>query len=78
MTKTEYRNHAKCSLTEIGIILMLLISATPALTAQIFSTLADFDGKSNGANPAWGILAQGIDGNIYGTTHLGGVDLDLG
>jgi uncharacterized repeat protein (TIGR03803 family) len=78
MTNTECRNLAKRSLTEIGIILMFLISATPALTAQIFSTLADFDGKSNGANPAWGLLAQGIDGNIYGTTHLGGIDIDLG
>lgn len=78
MTNTECRNLAKRSLTEIGIILMFLILVAPALTAQTFSTLAYFDGKANGASPAWEILAQGIDGNLYGTTHLGGVDLDLG
>ena len=78
MTNTECRNLAKRSLTQIGIILLFLISAAPALTAQTFSTLAYFDGKANGADPAWEILAQGVDGNLYGTTHQGGVDLDLG
>jgi uncharacterized repeat protein (TIGR03803 family) len=77
MTNTECRNLAKRSLTEIGIILMFLISVAIALTAQTFTTLADFDG-SDGAGPDLLSLAQGIDGNFYGTTHLGGTYGDLG
>ena len=76
---TEQRSNAgNHSLVEITAIFLFVIAATAALTAQTFTTLADFNGKANGANPDYAGLTQGIDGNFYGTTHLGGVDLGLG
>jgi len=39
--------------------------------SQIFTGLLDFE-NSNGANPKYGRLIQGKDGNIYGTTQFGG------
>lgn len=52
---------------------MCLLSAMTgmALQAQTFTTLVKFDG-TNGARPGYGSLVQGIDGNFYGTTDLGG------
>ena len=50
-----------------------LFAAVPAsdASAQTFSTLVNFTG-SNGANPLFGTLIQGKDGNFYGTTSAGG------
>jgi uncharacterized repeat protein (TIGR03803 family) len=42
-----------------------------ASPAQILTTLVNFDG-SNGREPQLMSLIQGIDGNLYGTTALGG------
>jgi uncharacterized repeat protein (TIGR03803 family) len=47
------------------IVLAFNIAATIAAPAQTFSSLVSFDG-SNGANPEWGALIQGRDGNLYG------------
>jgi uncharacterized repeat protein (TIGR03803 family) len=49
------------------LIFLLAFSAT----AQTFSTLLNFDG-ANGASPYNEVLTQGLDGNLYGTTEIGG------
>jgi uncharacterized repeat protein (TIGR03803 family) len=41
----------------------------------VLSTLASFSMFSNGAYP-YGTLIQGFDGNLYGMTHAGGLNLD--
>jgi uncharacterized repeat protein (TIGR03803 family) len=38
-----------------------------------FTPLVSFDG-TNGSNPQWGALVQGIDGDLYGTTTGGGAN----
>jgi uncharacterized repeat protein (TIGR03803 family) len=50
-------------------LLWTLASISPA---QTVNTVVTFDG-TNGANPRFGILAQGRDGSLYGTTEQGGV-----
>jgi uncharacterized repeat protein (TIGR03803 family) len=52
----------------------LICAATAiGLPAQTFTTLVNFDG-TNGANPVYVSLVQGTDGNLYGTTLLGGAN----
>ncbi len=52
---------------------VLFIAATAiTLPAQTFTSLASFDG-TNGSQP-FAALAQGFNGNLYGTTSAGGVD----
>ena len=54
-------------------IFFLSWAAVPfASPGQSFTTLVNFNG-SNGASPVFGPLVQGTDGNLYGTTELGGV-----
>jgi uncharacterized repeat protein (TIGR03803 family) len=66
MTKT---NGSK---TAFVVFLVCAASAIEA-QAQTFTTLVNFDGK-NGANPLYMSLAQGTDGNFYGTTKTGGTN----
>lgn len=42
-------------------------------SAQTYQLLATFDG-TNGAQPQYAFLTQGLDGNIYGTTSSGGTN----
>ena len=46
-----------------------------ASPAQTFNTLVSFNG-ADGANPVYGSLVQGFDGNFYGTTASGGTHGD--
>jgi uncharacterized repeat protein (TIGR03803 family) len=61
--------------TRISIPLAIaLLCAVLPITAsgQTFTSLAGFN-LTNGANP-YGALAEGIDGNFYGTTQFGGAN----
>lgn len=64
-----FRTSAAFILTSL---MLVVAAATPVLTAQTYTDLYNFDG-THGANP-WdpGILAQGRDGNLYGTVPEGG------
>ena len=58
-------------------LILLVAAATTAATAQTYTDLHNFDG-THGANPAQSdIVAQGQDGNLYGTAPLGGTN-DVG
>jgi uncharacterized repeat protein (TIGR03803 family) len=52
------------------VLFLLFVSTAIVSSAQTFTTLFNFDG-TDGAMPS-GNLLQGIDGNFYGTTYLGG------
>jgi len=57
---------------KVGCLLLVVCAATAtAAQAQVFKTLLNFDG-TNGAYPDQELLAQGQDGNFYGTTVWGG------
>jgi uncharacterized repeat protein (TIGR03803 family) len=55
---------------KVGAVLVVCIATAIATPAQVFITLANLDGD-NGYT-ASGTLVQGVDGNLYGTTELGG------
>jgi uncharacterized repeat protein (TIGR03803 family) len=55
----------------ICIVFIFCVMTAIASLAQTFTTLASFDG-SNGVNPEYVSLVQGLDGNFYGTTEFGG------
>jgi uncharacterized repeat protein (TIGR03803 family) len=53
--------------------LLLLVLGTPKISAQGYADLFNFDGLANGCCPQYpSVLAQGRDGNLYGTTATGG------
>ncbi|MGB7131985.1 MAG: choice-of-anchor tandem repeat GloVer-containing protein, partial [Candidatus Sulfotelmatobacter sp.] len=58
------------------LIFAFCIAAAIASPAQTFTTLVSFDG-TNGAYPSAG-LAQGPNGNFYGTTYGGGANNEGG
>jgi uncharacterized repeat protein (TIGR03803 family) len=64
---------AKLQGWRVGLVVFILFAVTAiAAPAQTFNTLVKFD-RANGAYPLDG-LAQGTDGNFYGTTLLGRAD----
>jgi uncharacterized repeat protein (TIGR03803 family) len=52
-------------------IVLLCVATAMTCPAQTFTTLANFN-KTDGWAPYLGSLVQGTDGNLYGTTELGG------
>jgi len=77
VSKTAYSQRLKSFRTRAALILgtiMLFAAAATVTTAQTYTDLYNFDG-TNGSNPPnMGTLAQGRDGNLYGTTSGGGAN----
>lgn len=65
---------AKPSFWQVSCALFVVCAVTAiGSSAQTLTTLASFN-KSNGSGPYTGPLAQGVDGNFYGTTVYGGTN----
>jgi len=64
-------------LAKVASIAILFFLATAVMQAQTFETIAQFDG-ANGEFPLYGSLIQGLDGNFWGTTELGGAGVEQG
>jgi uncharacterized repeat protein (TIGR03803 family) len=65
------KNPATAAILLTTLLLLLLGSQT---NAQILTTLHSFN-TTDGANPETEVLTEGVDGNLYGTTNLGGVSV---
>jgi uncharacterized repeat protein (TIGR03803 family) len=63
------RIDAKTTLWFLCVVLMFCLNAITVLPAQTLTTLTSFN-RTDGSGP-WS-LVQGIDGNFYGTTQIGG------
>jgi cyclophilin family peptidyl-prolyl cis-trans isomerase len=61
----------KLNIWKAGLLVSMACTAMLSISdAQVFTTLADFDG-TDGTTPYYGGLAQGTDGNLFGTTVFG-------
>lgn len=63
-------NPKNLSLLKMVCLVALLCATAISSPAQTFTSLLSFNG-TNGANPHWVYLVQGIDGELYGTTFSG-------
>jgi uncharacterized repeat protein (TIGR03803 family) len=56
-------------------VFVLWMTTTAVVSGQTFKTLHNFAGTSasEGADPMYGPLVQGLDGHLYGTTMQGGL-----
>ena len=74
ISKIAHSQRLKSFRTSVALILatlMLVAAATTVAAAQTYTDLYNFFGR-RGVSPSLGILAQGRDGNLYGTTSGGG------
>jgi len=62
------------SLLRAAAVCFLYSGVAVVSPAQTLNTLATFDYTVSGAGPVYGPLAQGTDGNFYGTTSSGGAN----
>ncbi len=61
--------------TRLACLLSLLLLGAAAVSAQTYQDLYEFNGTAGGCCPQYpAVLAQGRDGNIYGTTATGGAN----
>jgi uncharacterized repeat protein (TIGR03803 family) len=57
----------------IALCSVLILAVAVASPAQTFTSLFSFDG-TDGEDPSYGSLVQGVDGNFYGTAAFGGAN----
>jgi len=55
-------------------VVFFCVATAVAAQAQTLTTIQNFD-SSNGAEPEYTSITQGVDGNLYGSTSQGGSDL---
>jgi uncharacterized repeat protein (TIGR03803 family) len=73
-TRSRTADSAKnLGLLRVACAFVFCAAAAIASPAQTLTTLVDFD-VANGAFPYYMSLAQGFDGNLYGTTPFGGAN----
>jgi uncharacterized repeat protein (TIGR03803 family) len=61
----------RCYLLMLAVL--MLVATTSMVQAQTYTDLFDFDGAAHGCCQTYpGVMAQGRDGNLYGTTNSGG------
>jgi uncharacterized repeat protein (TIGR03803 family) len=58
----------------LTLLVLVTVSVAVPAKAQTFSVLYDFDTRSGDPNNPTGILAQGGDGALYGTSRAGGAN----
>ena len=62
-------------LLRVAPVAMLVAMSVIGSHAQTFTSLASFN-RTDGANPLYTYLAQGLDGNLYATASAGGANND--
>ncbi len=63
----------------LSVIMVVILAGITVATAQTYTDLYNFDGTHGNCPPnaePCGFLAQGRDGNLYGTTYQGGTNND--
>jgi uncharacterized repeat protein (TIGR03803 family) len=79
MNSTSFYSGSRRIPLAIAVLVLAVVTSTTA-KAQTFSVLHDFLGTNSGdgSHPTYsGIVAQGRDGNMYGTTYDGGAPMEV-